>query len=92
MPKADKDTKIKYVFEGTVKEIHKGSHYVVVIESEGRTQEISAYISGRMRQHYIKILPGDQVRVEITPYDLTRGRIIYRFNKPFESGPRPKAK
>ena len=36
------------------------------------------YLSGKMRKHYIKILPGDKVRVELTPYDLERGRIVYR--------------
>lgn len=40
--------------------------------------KILAHISGKMRMHYIKILPGDKVRVELSPYDLTRGRIIYR--------------
>jgi len=39
---------------------------------------ILAYISGKMRMHYIKILPGDRVKVELSPYDLTKGRIIYR--------------
>lgn len=40
--------------------------------------KILAHISGKMRMHYIKILPGDKVKVELSPYDLTRGRIIYR--------------
>lgn len=40
--------------------------------------KILAHISGKMRMHYIKILPGDRVKVEISPYDLSRGRIIYR--------------
>jgi len=40
---------------------------------------ILAHISGRMRKHFIRILPGDRVLVEISPYDLTKGRIIYRF-------------
>jgi len=40
---------------------------------------ILAYISGRMRKNYIRILPGDRVTVELTPYDLTKGRIIYRY-------------
>ncbi|MEK7234545.1 MAG: translation initiation factor IF-1 [Elusimicrobiota bacterium] len=39
---------------------------------------VLAHISGKMRMHYIKILPGDQVRIELSPYDLTRGRITYR--------------
>lgn len=65
-----------------------------VIEVEGKVTEalpnamfrvelknghkILAYISGKMRMHYIKILPGDTVKVEMTPYDLEKGRIIYR--------------
>ncbi len=39
---------------------------------------ILAHISGRMRMHYIKILPGDRVKIELSPYDLTRGRIVFR--------------
>ena len=66
-----------------------------VIEVEGRVIEnlpnamfrveldnghkILAHISGKMRMHYIRILPGDRVLVEISPYDLTRGRIVYRY-------------
>jgi translation initiation factor IF-1 len=41
--------------------------------------QILAYISGKMRMHFIKILPGDKVTVELSPYDLTKGRITYRF-------------
>ncbi len=40
--------------------------------------EIMAHIAGKMRKHYIKIVPGDQVTIEMTPYDLTKGRITYR--------------
>ena len=42
-------------------------------------QIILAYVSGKMRMHFIKILPGDKVTVELSPYDLTKGRITYRF-------------
>lgn len=77
-----KDSKIKYTFDGVVKEAFKGSMYKVEIEEEGKKSEILAYISGKMRQHYIKILPGDEVKVEVSPYDLSRGRIVYRYNKP----------
>lgn len=42
-------------------------------------REILAHISGKMRMHYIKILPGDRVSVELSPYDLTKGRIVYRY-------------
>lgn len=41
--------------------------------------ELLAHISGKMRMHYIKILPGDRVAMEISPYDLTKGRIVYRY-------------
>ncbi len=41
--------------------------------------KLIATISGKMRMHYIKILPGDKVRLEMTPYDLSRGRIVYRY-------------
>ncbi len=41
--------------------------------------EIIAHISGKMRMHYIKILPGDKISVEMSPYDLSKGRIIYRY-------------
>lgn len=47
------------------------------VEIPGK-KEIIAHISGKMRVHYIKILPGDTVKVELSPYDLTRGRIVYR--------------
>jgi translation initiation factor IF-1 len=40
---------------------------------------VLAHISGKMRMHYIRILPGDKVKVELSPYDLSRGRIVYRF-------------
>ena len=43
--------------------------------------EIIAHISGKMRMHYIKILPGDKVKVEMSPYDLTKGRITYRYKR-----------
>ncbi|CUS98229.1 bacterial translation initiation factor 1 (bIF-1) [Candidatus Kryptobacter tengchongensis] len=41
--------------------------------------EVTAHVSGKMRMHFIKILPGDKVQVELSPYDLTKGRIIYRY-------------
>ena len=41
--------------------------------------EVIAHISGKMRMHYIKILPGDKVRIEMSPYDLTQGRIVFRY-------------
>jgi len=50
----------------------------VEIDIAGKTHEVLAHVSGKMRMHFIKILPGDIVTLEISPYDLSRGRITYR--------------
>jgi translation initiation factor IF-1 len=62
-------------FEGTVSETLPNTMFRVKLENG---HEIIAHISGRMRKHYIRILTGDRVKVEMTPYDLTKGRITYR--------------
>lgn len=55
------------------------AHFIVKIIDEGfQGHEINAHISGKMRLNYIKILPGDHVVLELTPFDLTKGRIVYR--------------
>jgi translation initiation factor IF-1 len=61
--------------EGTVVETLPNAMFRVELENGHR---VLAHISGKMRMHFIKILPGDKVTVELSPYDLTRGRIIYR--------------
>lgn len=61
--------------EGTVLETVQGAKFVVRLDNN---HEVLAHISGKIRKHYIKILPGDRVKVELTPYDLTVGRITYR--------------
>ena len=48
------------------------------VELENK-HEVLAYLAGKMRMHRIRLLPGDEVKVELTPYDLTRGRIVYRY-------------
>lgn len=63
------------VLEGTVVETLANTKFRIKIESG---HEILAHISGKMRRHFIRIIPGDRVTVEVSPYDLTRGRIIYR--------------
>jgi translation initiation factor IF-1 len=68
----------KIVVEGTVTHALPGTQFRVELESG---HEILAYLSGRMRKNYIRILLGDKVRVELSPYDLTRGRIVYRYKK-----------
>lgn len=61
--------------KGVVLETLPSTMFKVKLENG---HEILAHISGKMRMHYIKILPGDEVLVEMTPYDLTRGRIVRR--------------
>ncbi len=55
---------------------------VEVVFPEGKKQEVLCHLSGKLRMHYIRILPGDRVRIEMTPYDMAKGRIIYRLDKP----------
>jgi translation initiation factor IF-1 len=62
--------------EGTVVEPLPNAMFRVELENGHR---ILAHISGKMRMHFIRILPGDKVTVELSPYDLTRGRIVYRY-------------
>ncbi len=62
-------------FEGTIIESLPNAMFRVGLENG---HEILAHISGKIRKNFIKILPGDKVKVEMTPYDLTRGRITYR--------------
>lgn len=61
--------------DGTVVEALPNAMFKVKLEND---HEILAHISGKMRKFYIRIIPGDQVKVEMSPYDLTRGRITYR--------------
>ncbi|MCX5906812.1 MAG: translation initiation factor IF-1 [Deltaproteobacteria bacterium] len=61
--------------QGIVKETLPNAMFRVELENGHR---VLAHISGKMRMHFIKILPGDKVTVELSPYDLSRGRIVYR--------------
>lgn len=61
--------------EGKVLKTLPNAMFKVELENK---HQVLAHISGKMRMHFIKILPGDQVMVELSPYDLTRGRIVYR--------------
>lgn len=62
--------------DGTIQEALPNAMFRVKLENG---HELIAHISGKMRMHYIKILPGDRVTLEISPYDLSKGRIVYRF-------------
>jgi len=62
--------------EGIVTQPLRAAQFKVEL---GNGHEVLAHISGKMRKHYIKVLPGDRVLVELSPYDLSRGRITFRF-------------
>ncbi len=62
--------------EGVVTETLSNARFRVKLENG---HEVIAHVSGKMRMHFIKILPGDRVRMELSPYDLERGRIQYRY-------------
>ena len=63
--------------EGVVKELLPNTFFRVALEND---HVVLAHISGKMRMHFIRILPGDKVMLEMSPYDLTKGRIVYRCN------------
>ncbi|HOJ26513.1 MAG TPA: translation initiation factor IF-1 [Candidatus Saccharicenans sp.] len=71
MPKQD-----VFEMEGVVLETLPNAMFKVELANK---HVILAHISGRMRKNFIRILPGDRIRVEISPYDLTKGRIVYRY-------------
>jgi translation initiation factor IF-1 len=62
--------------EGTVNETLPNAMFRVELDNG---HKVLAHISGKMRMHYIRILPGDRVLVELSPYDLTRGRVVFRY-------------
>jgi len=70
--------KIKDFIEmrGTVEELLPAAKFKILLENG---QTIFGHLSGKMRMYRIRLLPGDQVKVELSPYDLTKGRIVYRF-------------
>ena len=62
--------------DGTIVEALSNAMFRVELQNG---HEVIAHILGKMRMHYIKILPGDKVRIEMSPYDLTKGRIVFRY-------------
>ncbi|MCF7740539.1 MAG: translation initiation factor IF-1 [Candidatus Marinimicrobia bacterium] len=62
--------------DGIVKENLPNATFKVELENG---HEVMAHVSGKMRMHFIKIVPGDKVKLELSPYDLSRGRIVYRY-------------
>ena len=64
------------VVNGVIEELLPGTQFRVKLENG---QEILAHLAGRLRMHRIRILPGDRVKIEMSPYDLTKGRVTYRY-------------
>jgi translation initiation factor IF-1 len=62
--------------DGTILEALSNAMFRVELQNG---HQVIAHISGKMRMHYIKILPGDKVKLEMSPYDLSKGRIVYRY-------------
>jgi len=75
MPEGQKTSKDFLTAEGIVEELLPSATFRVKMENG---KEILAHLSGKMRLHHIRISPGDRVKLEISPYDLTKGRIVYR--------------
>jgi len=73
---SDKGSKQFIEVRGTVTELLPSANFKIELENG---QTILAHLSGKMRMNRIRILPGDQVKIEMSPYDLTKGRIVYRF-------------
>ena len=73
--------------EGIVKMAYPGSQFLIELITEGfEKHQVKARLSGKMRMHYIRIVPGDRVKLELSPYNLEEGRITFRFK---EAGPKP---
>ena len=74
--KQGKEKEEKMTVEGVIVEALPNTQFTVELDNG---HQLLAYLSGKMRRFYIRIIVGDRVRVEMTPYDLTRGRITYRY-------------
>ncbi len=72
------DSKKVFEFDGVVKECLPNTQFVAEIDVNGSKHQVVGYLSGKMRMHYIRILEGDKVKIEMTPYDKEMGRITYR--------------
>ena len=73
-----KESKDKIELRGTVVDCLPGTQFTVRLDNG---HEVLAYLAGKMRKYYIRVLLGDRVLVELSPYDLTRGRITYRYKE-----------
>lgn len=77
MPTPDSESTKQFIeMRGTIEELLPNAHFKVRLENG---QVILGHLAGKMRMHRIHVLPGDDVKVEMSPYDLTKGRVVYRF-------------
>lgn len=72
----------KIIVEGVVTEALSGGKFRIELDN---SHEFIGYICGKMRKHYIRVLLGDRVKVDVSPYDLDRGRIVYRYKRKIPS-------
>ncbi len=75
----EKDTKKVIEVDGIVTECLPNTQFLVEIEAGVKKHTVIGYLSGKMRMHYIRILDGDKVKIQLTPYDKERGRIVFRY-------------
>ncbi len=75
----EKDSKKVIEVDGVVKECLPNTQFLVEIEAGEKKHTVTGYLSGKMRMHYIRILDGDKVKIQLTPYDKQRGRIVFRY-------------
>jgi translation initiation factor IF-1 len=65
-------------FEGVVTEVYQGGHFLVEVEREGLKFNVKSHLAGRLRRFRIRVVLGDKVKVEVSRYDITKGRITFR--------------
>jgi len=75
----EKDSKKVIEVDGIVKECLPNTQFIVEIAVGEKKHNVTGYLSGKMRMHYIRILEGDKVKIQLTPYDKERGRIVFRY-------------
>ncbi len=75
----EKDSKKVIEVDGTVTECLPNTEFLVEIKVGEGSRVVKGYLSGKMRMHYIRILEGDKVKIQLTPYDKERGRIVFRY-------------
>lgn len=74
------DRNKKFEVDGVVEECLPNTVFRIKLDLEGKDHEVTGHLSGKMRMYYIRLAKGDKVKVEVSPYDLTKARIVYRYN------------